>query len=456
MSSLTEKLSEFSANLSYDRLSEKEILNCKRAILDTVGCTIAGSREEGSTILLDAVRRESQGLSPVIAHDIGLSPSFAALVNGTMAHALDFDDVNDAVQGHPSVAILPAALAAVESARGDGRALITSYVAGFEVMAALGVALGPSHYAMGWHPTVTLGTLGATAAAINGLHLDQAQAKAAFGLAVSQVAGTRQNFGTMTKPFHAGNAARIGLFSAELAHHGFTASNEIFDAPMGFFHLYSADEKITKQNAEKAFSQLGIRYSLSEDGISVKKYPCCFGTHRALDAILALVNAHDLYPAQVQRIDVATSPEQLRPLIYDHPATGLEAKFSMEYVVTAAVVDHKIGFASFADEAVHRRAIDELLPKVYKHADSTLSGTGEGLSMGRARVIVETIDGQQYEQEVEYPRGSAQAPLSWNELVQKVDDCIAFAEQDVDADLIAKHVQSLDHEELYEFLNIIK
>jgi 2-methylcitrate dehydratase PrpD len=443
--SWTRQVANFATSLTYENLSPKVVDIVKKAFTDTLGCIIAGSKEQVTRILMDQIitMDSDKPISTLVAQGRKIGPVNAALINGVMAHALDYDDVNAPTHGHPSTVIIPASLAAAELAGVNGKKFITAYVTGFEVMSVLGEVLGFTHYQKGWHTTASLGTLGATVAASHALSLDTDDVVRALSIAVSQTAGTRQNFGTMMKPFHAGNAARIGVLSALLSKGGFTANESILESPMGYFQLYAGEEKVNVQQGNGVFDSLGKRFRILEPGIDVKKYPCCYWTARAADAMLDIAKNETITAEQIEKIEVITPAGGLGALIYDRPNTGLQGKFSMEYVVAAAFLDRKLNFRSFEDTAVRRIEIIRLEQKVVKWEDPSLS-VEKGPNEGHVVVKVFTNDGRKIERKVEIPRGAAQKPLTLKEMQEKLEDCIEYAGKEYDAQVFLDQIQSLE------------
>ena len=418
----TEAIARFLVSTSYDDLPAEAVEAARRAVLDTLGVALAGSREEAGR-LVEALAAEAGGApqAAVWGRPLRLPATEAALVNGVFAHALDFDDVNDSMRGHPSAPLLPAVLALAEKLGAGGRRVIESFVLGFEVECKLGRALGRSHYARGWHATATLGTLGAAAACSRLLRLDETATRVALGLATSLASGSRQNFGTMTKALHAGWAARSGLLAALLAQRGFTADASILDSPLGFGSLFAPEGDWAP---EEAVRTLGDPWDILSPGVSVKRYPCCFATHRALDALLELRARHGIRPAAVKRVEVAMPRGAALPLIHSRPETGLEGKFSLAYCLAVALLDGEVGLASFDDASVQRTEAQALLCRVQLR-----EGPGEAVAIvdGYAEVSVVMKDGSRYEERVDHPKGSPQAPLTWEELVAKFRDCASRA-----------------------------
>ncbi|HXH21928.1 MAG TPA: MmgE/PrpD family protein [Dehalococcoidia bacterium] len=415
MKGITERLAEFASSLEFEDLPSDVVLGAKRALLDTIGVMLAGVHEEGSDIVFEYAR--SLAASPeatVVGSGLRTSAAYAALSNGAFGHALDFDDVNGSMRGHPSVPLAPAVLAIAEKLGLSGQAVLTAFAGGFEVECKLGRALGPSSYRRGWHATSVLGSLGAAAACANLLGLGSERTRHALGIAASMASGSRQNFGTMTKPLHAGLAARAGVESALLAAGGFTADPEIVEAPLGFGALFSPADDFRPEG----LGDFGEPWDIVTPGISVKKYPCCYMTHRALDATLKASGARPVAGDEVSQIIVRVPEGSTSALIHHRPQTGLEGKFSLEYCVAAAVLDGAVRFRSFEDEAVRRPEAQELLRRV-----EVVYAPREERGPQPAAVTVRLRDGSELSGEVFVEHGSAADPLSWEELEAKYRDC---------------------------------
>jgi 2-methylcitrate dehydratase PrpD len=275
---------------------------------------------------------------------------------------------------------------------------------------------GP-HYILGWHPTSTFGTLGAAAACARLLQLDADRGQAALGIAASLAGGARRNFGSMTKPLHAGWAARNGIVAATLASHGFTADAEALEAPDGWMKASSGGADFDPSSIQR----LGDPWEIVQPGIGVKLYPCCYFTHLAIDAALQLREALNGNIGEVSAIDVSVSPGTMMVLRKTLPESGLEGKFSMEYVVAAALHDGEVKLGTFSDDAVARAEIKRLTAIVRVTEDGPPARTFLG---GSARISVHLEDGTRHASKLaEVPRGDPQNPLSWAQLSQKFADC---------------------------------
>ncbi len=411
--SLTRQLAQFIAGLGYDDLPKEAIVQAKRAIMDTVGVALAGCREEGPSILVALAReRGAEGPAPLWGWPLALPAPQAALINGASAHAIDYDDVNVNMRGHPSAPVLPTAFALCHELGLDGRHLILAFVLGIEVEAKLGAIMGGRHYALGWHPTSTLGTLGAAAASAKLLGLDVAKVEMALGIAASMASGVRANFGTMTKPLHVGLAARNGVEAALMASRGFTASANALEAEDGFLATF-----LGGRYEGSPLPPLGQPFDIVHPGLGQKRYPCCYATHRALDAALEL--APKVKASEIAKVIVRVSRGTLMPLQRERPRTGLEGKFSMEYCVATALLDGRVAMSSFTDEAVSRPEVDRLMDLVHVE-----EGPEDGdPSQMWAEVAVQLKSGQSKSLRVDVAKGDPRRPLTWEELAEKFRDC---------------------------------
>ncbi len=415
---ITQRLAEFVASAPSGDIPPPAREQARRAILDTLGVMLAGSGEDASRIL--AAMARDQGRSEeatVFGYAFRVPASEAALVNGTSGHALDFDDVSMSMRGHPSVPLLPAVLALGEKLGASGREAIDAFVLGFEVECKLGLFIGGPHYALGWHATSTFGTLGAAAACARLLRLDADRTRVALGVAASLASGIRQNFGTMTKPLHAGWAARNGVIAAVLAERGFTADAEALEGKGGFLRASSGGGPLNS----RVLARLGDPWEIVSPGIGVKLYPCCYATHRAIDSALEITRSENgPHHSNIGGVQVTVSRGTLMPLRTAPPSTGLEGKFSMEYCVAAALLDGRVSLSTFTDEAVHRPEVKKLMKLIAVSEERRRAQFPIG---GRAVVSVDTLGKINHSRVVETPQGDPQNPLSWDELSEKFRDC---------------------------------
>jgi 2-methylcitrate dehydratase PrpD len=415
---ITQRLAEFVACTRSGDIPAEAREQARRAFLDTLGVTLAGCREDASRIAAE-MAREQGGVedSSVLGHCFRAPASEAALVNGTSAHALDFDDVSMSMRGHPSVPLVPAALALGEKLGASGREVIDAFILGFELECKVARLIGAPHYALGWHPTATFGTLGAAAACVRLLRLDPDRTRMALGIAASLASGARRNFGSMTKPLHAGWAARNGVVAATLAGRGFTADDESLEAPDGWLHAASGGAPVDAS----PIGRLGAPWEIVSPGIGVKLYPCCYFTHLAIDAALQVRPHIAPLIEQIDAVRVSVSPGTMMVLRKEPPQSGLEGKFSMEYVVAAALADGEVTLHSFTDEAVVRRNLRDLTNRIRVTEDGPPSNAPIG---GSAIVEIAFRDREPITSpRADVPRGDPQNPLSWAQLAEKFHDC---------------------------------
>ena len=327
------------------------------AVLDTVGVTLAGSVEPAARLVRDVARAEG-GASRCgilgVAERTGAG--WAALANGTAAHALDFDDMCFVSMAHPSTPLVAAGLAAAELVDAGGVALLDAYCVGFEVEAVLGGVMNPTHYEQGWHATATLGTIGAAATAARILRQDASTAVRSMSIAASEASGLKESFGTMVKPLQAGLAGRNGVLAALLSGAGLTASDRAVDGPQGLLVAMHA----RRHELGDAGAALGRVWEIVDGGITVKLYPSCAGTHPTIDTLLDLRVEHGFVAADVERIEIGVDAVTPTVLIHDRPTSGLEAKFSMHFCAAAAVAQGRVDIQTFetglADPVILRAA----------------------------------------------------------------------------------------------------
>ena len=435
---LARELARRSAALRYEHLPADAVHWAKVGILDTVGVTLAGCGEPCAQI----VRRlaGNGGQSVVFGAAERANALDAALVNGVAAHALDFDDMNNTLGGHPSAPILPALFALADERPVSGRAFIAAFVAGFETECKLGRGVHFHHYTKGWHPTATLGVFGAAAAACHLLRLDEERTAIALAIAASLASGIKANFGTMTKPLHVGHCARSGLFAALLAEQGFTANLGVFEHNQGFLDVFNGPGTY---DVERILAHWGDPFDIVAPGIAVKQYPCCGSTHPALDVMLDLVRRHDLKPANVAHIDAWIHARRLEHTNRPDPQSGLAAKFSVQYCLARALVDGAIRIEQFEGDAWREDKVRAVLPRVHAAAYSTAQFPQD--NHYGAEVKVTTTDGTVVAGKIDEAAGRTSGnPLSMERLREKFDNCVARALPRSRAPAIADMIDRLD------------
>lgn len=270
---ITARLAEFIESTEMSDIPDNVIQTAKLLVSDFLGVATAGSAEPSARIIQGVIGEQGRnGKTTVIGTDLRSQPTWSSLANGISGHTVDYDDVSQPMYGHPTTAVLPAALALGELLDIGGSELLKSYIIGLEVAVKLSYAMNPAHYEHGWHSTCTLGSLGSTAAAAKLLGLQGHQLRAALALGASQAGGLQQNFGTMIKPFHAGRAAQNGVLAAILAQRGWTGDQNILEAPLGFFHVFCGKGRF---DGQKSVNMLGSPFDIEQPGIILKKYPSC-------------------------------------------------------------------------------------------------------------------------------------------------------------------------------------
>jgi 2-methylcitrate dehydratase PrpD len=431
------RLAEFTAATRLEDCPPAALAAVRRAALDTIGVTLAGANEPAAEVVRRVVRAEgSIPLCTVFGTRLRAAATAAALANGVAGHAHDFDDTNFALLGHPSVPLLAASLALAEAEMGDGAAVALAYITGFEVAAALGTALNPAHYERGWHATSSIGTLACAAAATKLLGLDLETTRAALGIAASLASGLKENFGSMTKPFHAGHAARNGVWAALLAREGLTASATALDGPQGYLAAFGGASDL-----DAALGDLGRRWHLLDSGIAVKPYPSCALTHAAIDALLELRERHRLAPDQISQVEVGVTRVVPTVLIHPRPVTALERKFSMEYCAAAALVDGQVTLDSF-DDGPPNPAVEKLMSSVAMVVDPALPASREQHAW--ARVTVRLSDGRTLETAPRGARGHPDQPLSDEALRAKFLACATRVLPRDEAAAVAEQIEAFD------------
>ncbi len=434
---VTARISQFVTDASFDRVPPQALETAKVALLDSLGVALAGSREPGAKICAEIVRREeARQEATVIGQGFKSSASQAALANGTAVHALDFD-YSIGRGGQPAAAIIPAILALGEPPGASGRQLLESYVVGFEVTAKMAASLVDSSED-GWHAPGILGSFGASVACAKLLGLNVMQIRMALGIAVSMVGGIICNFGTMTKPLHAGLGARNGVLAAKMAHAGYTANAQAIEAAMGFYDVFYRGSPINFEPLQ----ELGVSYDLVSHGIKIKPYPCDGLTHPAIDATLDMRKEHGLSAETVESIDVDVTAQTYSRVPFHIPETGVQSKFSMAYHLARAIIDGEISLDTFTDAAVRDPSVLQLGNKIRMRVDPDLKARDRGSRP--CRVTIRLKNGQTYSRYGAYARGSREHPLSAEELKAKFFECARRAIDQSAAERVRDAVERLE------------
>ncbi|HEX6440767.1 MAG TPA: MmgE/PrpD family protein [Stellaceae bacterium] len=441
---IIEGIAERIGAIRYSGLPAEAVHWAKMAILDTVGVTLAGAAEPCAQIVervLAIGAASTGGECLVFGTDRRAAPLDAALVNGTAAHALDFDDVSNSLGGHPSAPLLPALFALGEVIDCSVRDFVAAYVAGFETETRLGRGVHFHHYEKGWHPTATLGVFGTTAACCHLMGLDTGRTAQALAIAASLASGIKANFGTMTKPLHVGHTARNGLFAAMLARDGFTANPAALEHKQGFLLVFNGAGTF---DAEAILEDWGEPYDIVRPGLAIKQHPCCGSTHPAIDALLLLRHEHEIRPERVARLDSWTHPRRLAHTDRPDPQSGLDAKFSVQYCLARALLQGRIRLEDFEAEAFREPEVRALMRRIHAapHPE-TEAGGGEPLG---AEVRVTLEDGKVLTERVGAALGRGpDNPLPVDALVQKFADCAGRALSHAQIERVQRTLSQLEH-----------
>ena len=405
----------------------------KKSILDGLGLALSGSVAKSG----DLVRRHlrslglAAGQATVIGSDLKVAPRFAAFANGVGIHADDYDDTQlavaaDRVYGlltHPTAPALPAALAVGEASGKSGSEVMLAYHLGVEVECKIAEAINPRHYQTGFHATATCGTFAAAAAASRLMGLDQDATARALSIAGSQSAGLRENFGTMTKPFHAGRSSESGVVAAEFAALGWTAADTILEAPRGFFSAAGGGYDETA-----IMGRLGAPWTFASPGVSIKPHPSGSLTHPGMTEMLRLMREHDIRPEQVAHVRVGTNSNMPNALIHHRPRNELQAKFSMEFCMAILLLQRRAGLSEFTDEMVLRPDVQGMIEKVEFVVDERAEAAG--YHKMTTYIDIDLADGRRISGMADFGKGSPDQPMSYDEVAEKFRQCAEFARFD--------------------------
>lgn len=426
---LTQALGRFVADLSANHIPDEARRVARMGFIDTVGTMIAGRYEDAPQILRRVVNPRNGEASLYFSRERAAAPD-AAWINGTAGHALDYDDV--ALRGHPSTVLVPAILAEAEELGVSGEDMLTAYIAGYEAWAELFWRDKGVHHGKGWHPTGIFGAIGAAAACAKLRKLDAARSTHAIALGASQSAGLMANFGTMTKPFHAGRAAQAGVMAARLAEAGFTASPDALEHPQGFLSAVSPAGEVSRADP----ASLGAEWRILTQGLGIKKYPACYCTHRTIDAMLNLLEQRPLAPGEISEMTASLSENHATILRNHAPDTGLAAKFSIEFALAGSVIARKVGLAELTDEFVRRPDVQALMRKVRIEINSDLDPDLSGAAR-YDQVRIGLANGETIATEkVARATGHPSQPLTDAQLYNKFSDCLDAGKSEIPAEVL--------------------
>lgn len=427
---LTRYVCEFIVNTKYEDIPDQVRELGRKSILDGFGLALAGSVSEMGPL----VRRYVATFGPpevrasIIGTSIKAHPRFAAFANGVSIHADDFDDTQlsaakDRVYGlltHPTVPVLPPVFALCELHHRSGKELTLAYHVGVEVECKIAEAISPRHYNDGFHSTGTLGSFGSAAACAKLRGLNATQTACALGIVGAEAGGLRENFGTMTKPFHAGHAGENGTVAVDLAAMGWTAAEDILEAPLGFFHAAGGGF-----DPNSIVGRLGKPWTIASPGVSIKPFPSGSLTHPAMGEVLRLIRENHIKAADVEKVDIGGNHSMVTTLYYHRPTTGLEGKFSMEFCLAILLVDGKAGLSQYTDAVVQRPDVQEMIRRVNFYVDPEAERAG--LDKMTSILKIHLKDGRVLTGRARFAKGSPANPMSYDEVAEKFRGCAEFA-----------------------------
>jgi 2-methylcitrate dehydratase PrpD len=429
---LTREVTAFVLETGYEGIPSEVIELGKKSMLDGLGLALSGSVAETGVILKKYL--EQQGLSgqtTVIGTGLRVQERFAAFANGVGVHADDYDDTQLAVQKdrvyglltHPTAPCLPAALAVSEKHDQSGQELILAYNLGLEVETKISEAMSPRHYQHGFHSTATCGVFASTSAVAKLYGLDSDTTTRALAIAGSQAAGLRENFGTMTKPFHAGRAAEAGVIAADLAQAGWTATDKILESPRGFFQAHGGGYAL-----DALHGKLGNPWTFMDPGVSIKPHPSGSLTHPGMTKMLELVLEHDIQPGDVEKVDVGTNHNMPNALIHHRPTDELQAKFSMEFCMAILLLERRGALPEFTDEVVNSADVKSMIRRINfgVHPEAEAAGYDKMTTI----IDIHMKDGQVISGRADFGKGSPANPMSYDEVADKFRGCAEFAKWD--------------------------
>jgi len=423
--SATEKIARFIVDTNYDDIPREVVESAKRTALDCVGAALAGVGEPVSQTITDYVTKlGGPAQASVFGAGVKVAVADAVLANGSIAHALDYDDCGVKI-GHPSVLVLPAVLSLGEHVGASGEDILSAYIVGLEVEGKLALHADFKLMQARLNHQTWYGSVGAAAACVKLLRLDVDKTRMALGIAGNFACGLSANHGSMAGAMAAGNACRNGVVAALMAQEGLTANPDIIEAKNGFYDTLVGPGHY---DAERMAESLGKPFYIESPGIGLKKYPSCYHTHRALDGVFQLLGEHSLSDKDIAAVDVGTSERAMRVLAFSEPATPYQAKFSMPHCIAAAVVDHKVTLETFTDRKFEDRGIVEARKKVHLSFPDVpiwpgLADVGPDTEFVGNPVTIRTTDGRSYNARVDIPRGDPALPLTDDELLKKYSDC---------------------------------
>ena len=437
----TDIIVDFAQNIQFDDFSDKAKAAARMGIFDAMGCAIAGSQQPAGQITAKWAKAcVAKPQATVWGQDFKTSIHDAALVNGTASHALDYDDVTWGLTGHPSVVLNSCLIPLGETTGASGKDVMLCYMIGLEIMSKIGLTTQPHHsFVAGWHPTSSIGAMGATAACARMLGLSKEATANALGMMVSMTSGNVLNFGTMTKPFHAGLAARNAVEATQLTSLGFTASKSPMDGKRSFHNVYSRD---LPTNMEP-LKELGKKFDLEDRGILIKPYPCGVASHNAIDAALEL-HGKGVRPDDIEKIRIGVTNYTYDKLNVIDVGDELQGKFSISYPVARMLMDGKVLLENFGGKNIDDPIAQDLISRIEMYEDEEIERNWTPGTNRPCRVIATLKDGKEIDILNNESRGDPAKPLSREELHNKFRDCSGLCFDDARTDKLITTLESVD------------
>ncbi len=461
LKTLTGNAAKFATSLTYDAIPDDAIRIARRCILDGLAVQLAGSEQEAIDVAERYIRRTGGTADARVIGDASLKvpAHLSAFWNGLAGHAMDWDDTQLAegpgrpygLLTHPTMPPLSAGLAISDMLGGvDGKTFLTAFNAGFEVECKIAEAINPDHYNLGFHSSGTLGTFGSAVAASKLLELELGDVAMCIGLAASMAAGIRANFGTMGKPFHVGRSSENGVVAALMVREGFTANETALDGQWGYLAVAGRGGE-----PEFVIDRFGDPFTIVSPGVSIKPYPCGVLTHPSMDAVLKVMQDHNLKPDDIEKVTLFAANNILHPIRFEIANTELEGKFCMAFLLGSMIIAGKAGKAEFTDEFVQRDDVQAMQRKIGTEFDSDIDAMGHDRI--RSRVEIWTKDGRHLTQWAdENYRGGPHNPLSDKELEGKFRDCADGLMSDAKIQEVFDFVWSLeDQDDVSEIFNLL-
>lgn len=428
--SLTDYVAGFVCDTSLKEVPADVMELGKKSMLDGIGLAISGSVAKSGELVRQHLNSLGipTGAATVFGSGIKTAPRFAAFANGVGIHADDYDDTQlavakDRVYGlltHPTAPALPSAIAKGEALNASGADVFLAYQLGVEVECKISEAINPRHYQTGFHSTATCGTFASASAAGKLMGLNKEAMLRALSIAGSQSAGLRENFGTMTKPFHAGRSSESGIVAAEFAQIGWTAAPTILEAPRGFFSAAGGG-----YDPKAIDGVLGKPWTFASPGVSIKPHPSGSLTHPGMTEMLRLIKEHNIKADQVANVKVGTNHNMPNALIHHRPTNELQAKFSMEFCMAILLLEGRAGLSEFTDEVVMRPDVQAMIQKVDFGVDPEAEAAG--FHKMTTIITITLTDGRVIRGSADFGRGSPAMPMSYDEVADKFRENCEFA-----------------------------